>query len=612
MPIDDLPAPSGKVTVSGISDLPAPKKELSFPEKAEGFVYGLGTSIPGMLGDIESVLPGGPEVGARGKGALAGKETVFPTTENVREALTKMGLPPPPGQDVKKYITYGEIAPLVVGGGKALYEGGKAAVQAGKLFGEKMSLGKTARELAEQLRTSGTKTAGEVAKTAGEEMTAAEQRAAIAGKAGEKAERGAELSLRPLPGVTTAEEAGRFKPIAQTSQDIGQRIKQSANQVMERLKADRNARAEVNKQAAFGEAFQKEAAGQNVTQTKAYGDTLKEIDSMIRNPSTGLSETPVGEIETQLRKIRGMLDRTIVDADGTVISRSPPSFAGLEEARRFLRDRSFGVPAEGYDAISQQMAKRLADRIEDIQKEFSPGIDKFLRQYAKDSQPLNVFSTKMGKALTGEQLPGKGANYATVAAQDIPGQAFRSKESFDALVDALGGNRQLAQADAKRYFASKLESLGDSKAVEDFIRKNKAMLNETGSTKMADKYAIDLRNFEKRGAAAGKISKEEAAVAEKKAKAVQDFQTFQSDLEVAGNDAAKISAVSNNMAKKLLSDGYINQFEYRDLQRQIEKVRMTTRDANEMKNQIKVFVYRAFGYGAGATAAGYGAMKAFE
>ena len=92
MAIDDLPAPpSGKVAVSGISDLPAPPKQTTFPEKAEGFVYGLATSIPGMVGDIETMLPGGPEVGARGQGALKGKETVFPTSENIREGLTKIG-----------------------------------------------------------------------------------------------------------------------------------------------------------------------------------------------------------------------------------------------------------------------------------------------------------------------------------------------------------------------------------------------------------------------------------------------------------------------------------------------------------------------------------------
>jgi hypothetical protein len=605
MPIDDLPAPSS------ISDLPAPTKEPSTLQKGAAFAYGLGTSIPGTLGDIESMLPGGAEVGAKGKGTLAGYESVFPTTKNIQAGLTKLGVPQPvPGTE--GYQLAGEVAPAVAATGKALYSGGKALYGAGKTFAEKLKLGKTAKELAENLRLLGESKAGQISKKTGEEMTAAEQRAAIAGKAGEKAERGAELSMRPLPGVTTAEEAGRFKPIAQTTQEIGEKIKQSANQIMERLKAKRNANAEINKQAAFGTAFQKEAAGQSIKETKAYNRALQEIDAMRKNPVTGYGTAVVPELDAQLKKIRDMLDPVIVSDEGVVIAKSPASFEGLEQARRWMRDRSYGVPAEGYDAISQQMAGQLADRIEDIMKEFSPGIDKFLKQYAKDSEGLRVFSTKMGKALVNEQLTGKGANYATVAAQDIPGQAFRNKESFDALVDAFGGNRQLAQAEAKRYFASQLESKGTAKEVENYIRQNRAMLKETGVMPMAEKYAIDLRTFEKRAGAAQQIAKTEEKTAQQKKQLVQDYKTFESDLAVAGNDPARITAVSNQLAKRMLEHGQINQAQYRDLQRQIERVRLTVRDANEMKDKIKLFVYRALGYGAAATVGSAVATKAFE
>jgi len=208
----------------------------SFGEKAEGFVYGLATGIPGMLGDIETMLPGGSEVGVKGQGALKGKETVFPTTENIREGLTKMGLPPPPNPAVKGYITAGEVAPAVVAGGKGLYEAGKGLYGGAKMLGERLALGKTSKALAEDLRLASKKQAGQIAKTSGEEMTAAEQRAAIAGKAEEKAGRGGEIALKPLPGVTTEMEAGRFKPIAQTAQDIGTKIKDSANKVMDSLR----------------------------------------------------------------------------------------------------------------------------------------------------------------------------------------------------------------------------------------------------------------------------------------------------------------------------------------------------------------------------------------
>jgi len=584
----------------------------SFGEKAEGFVYGLATGIPGMLGDIETMLPGGSEVGVKGQGALKGKETVFPTTENIREGLTKMGLPPPPNPAVKGYITAGEVAPAVVAGGKGLYEAGKGLYGGAKMLGERLALGKTSKALAEDLRLASKKQAGQIAKTSGEEMTAAEQRAAIAGKAEEKAGRGGEIALKPLPGVTTEMEAGRFKPIAQTAQDIGTKIKDSANKVMDRLKATRDTNAKINKQAAFGEAFEKEALGQSIKDTKAYNNALEEIDTMIKNPTTGLSNAPVGEIENQLKKVRGILDRTIVDVDGTVISRMPASFEGLEDARRFLRDRSYGMPAEGYDAISQQMAGRLADRIEAIQKEFSPKIEKFLTQYKKDSEPLRVFQSKVGKALTDVQLPGGGTNFASVSSQDIPGRVFKSKENYSALVDAFGGDRKLAEAEAKRYFASQLESKGTAKEAENFIRQNRAMLKETNSLPMAEKYAIDLRTYEARTGAAGQVKKSEETIAKEKKQLVQDYQTFESDLSVAANDPTKIVTASNNLAKRMLDHGQIDQMQYRELQRQIEKVRLTVRDANQMKDQIKLFVYRALGYGAVATVGGYGAMKAFE
>jgi len=490
------------------------------------------------------------------------------------------------------------------------YKAGKSAIQGGRMLGERLALGKTSKALAEDLRAKGETRAGQIAKTTGEEMTAAEQRAAIAGKAEEKASRGGEIALKPLPGVSIEIEAGRFKPIAQTAQDIGTKIKDSANRVVESFKAKREVNAKINKQAAFGEAFQKEAAGQNISQTNAYKDTIQEIDAMIKNPTTDLSGVPVGELEAQLKKIRGILDRTIVDVDGTVISRKPANFEGLEDARRWLRDKSYGVPAQGYDAISQQMAGRFADRIEAIQKEFSPKIEKFLTQYKKDSEPLRVFQTKVGKALTDTQLPG--TDFATVAAQDIPGRVFKSRENYNALVDAFGGDRKLAEAEAKRYFASQLEGKGTAREAENFIRQNRAMLRETNSLPMAEKYAIDLRTYEKRTGAAGQVKKSEEAIAKEKKQLVQDYQTFESDLSVAANDPAKITAASNNLAKRMLDHGQIDQMEYRELQRQIEKVRLTVRDANQMKDQIKLFVYRALGYGALATVGGYGAMKAFE
>ena len=510
------------------------------------------------------------------------------------------------------------------------YKAGKSVVQGGQALAQNLKLGKTAKELAEDLRLTGERKAGQIAKTTGEEMTAAEQRAAIAGKAEQKAQSGGEYSLKPLPGVGVVEEAGRFKPVAQTFQDIGNRVKESANKVMDTLKSRRSANAETNKQAAFGDAFQKESKGiQPIHKLDSSGNAVldskgkpvesdsykaaeKEIKTMIRNPATGLTDVPNQQSRDVLSKFLSDINPRQVDPTTGIVTGRPASFEGLENVRRRLSDRAFGFPETGFDAINQQQAGRLAELVGNIQKEFSPGFDKFLKQYAKDSEPLRVFQSKVGKALTDVQLPGKGENFASVSAQDIPGRVFKSRENFDALISAFGNDRKLAEAEAKRYFASQLEGKSSAKEVETFIRQNRSMLKETNSLPMAEKYAIDLRKYEQRAGAAGKTAKSEQAIVQEKKKLTEDYQTFESDLAVAANDPAKITAASNNLAKKMLQHGQIDQAQYRDLQRQIEKVRLTVRDASEMKDKIKLFVYRALGYGAAATVGSGLATKAFS
>jgi ribosomal protein S15P/S13E len=529
--------------------------------------------------------------------------------------------------------------------GQSLYRGGQALAQ-------NLKLGKTAKELAEDLRLSGERKAGQIAKTTGEEMTAAEQRAAIAGKAEQKAQIGGEYALKPLPGVGVEQEAGRFKPVAQTFQDIGNKVKESANKVMETLKSRRATNAEINKQAAFGDAFQKESKGiQPIHKIDAQGNPIyekdksgkvkliykkdaqgnvipnsgkpipvesdsykaaeREIKAILKNPVTGLTDVPGSETEQVLKKFLSDINPRQVDPATGMVMGKPASFEGLETVRRRLSDRAFGFPETGFDAINQQQARRLSELVGNIQKEFSPGFDKFLKQYAKDSEPLRVFQSKVGKALTDVQLPGGGANFASVSAQDIPSRVFKSRENFDALISAFGNDRKLAEAEAKRYFASQLEGKTSAKEVETFIRQNRSMLKETNSLPMAEKYAIDLRKYEQRAGAAGKAAKSEQTIAQEKKQLVEDYQTFESDLAVAANDPAKITAASNNLAKKMLAHGQIDQAQYRDLQRQIEQVRLTVRDANEMKDKIKLFTYRALGYGAAATVGSSLATKAF-
>jgi len=473
---------------------------------------------------------------------------------------------------------------------------------------ESFKLGAKAREQTADLQRRLTEQAGSEAGAAGQKATLAEQRAGAAESTAQRQARETELAARNLPGMRTAQEAGRFKPIAQTTQEIGDEIRGSTTRVLDTLKARREANAQTLKQDAFGTAFQKEAAGETIQSTKAYDDALQEIDAMIRNPVTGLTGTPVDEIAGQLRKVRGFLDRTIVNEAGEVVSRAPASFEGLETARRFLNDRAFGLPAEGYDAIGQQMAGQLAKRIENIMKEFSPGIEKFLTQYKKDSEPLRVFQSKVGKTLTGEQLPTPGTNFFNYAAKDLPGAVFKSRENYDALVGALGNNRQLAESQAKRFFAAQLESKGSAKEVENFIRQNRAMLKETNALADAERYAVNLRTAEKRGTAATQIAKTEVRTAEEQKRLADTFRTFESNLTVA-KDPDQIISLGKSLSESFLNNKIIDQQAYRAFRSEIDAISKTVKDAEQAKGALLRAAYKWGGYGAAGTGLAYGVGK---
>jgi len=283
----------------------------------------------------------------------------------------------------------------------------------------------------------------------------------------------------------------------------------------------------------------------------------------------------------------------------------PVNFEGLEQLRRFLRDRSYGIPSEGFDAINQQRAGKLADSVERVMSEFSNGkIDKFISQYRKDSEPLRVFQTRVGKALVDEQLVGKGINYASVPAQSIPGKVFKSKEEFGALIDSLGGNEKLAKELGQKYFAAQLEGIKDAKGVENFIRSgnNRTMLKETGSLQNAEKYAIALRDAEKRGARATGMKETRTATAAEQKAIKNELDIIQSDLNRATTLAdidVQVSKVANTLEKR----GIINVAERDKMLNDMKNIT----DLQTKRNQLQKWMK----YGIGAVV-GSGAAEAYR
>lgn len=253
---------------------------------------------------------------------------------------------------------------------------------------------------------------------------------------------------------------------AQTPTQTGSSIRDAVTPIFENLKNVRAENAVKNKGEAFSAALAKEQAGQRVNGTQAFKAAIRDIDAAITNPETKLTNVSIDEVKNQLLKVKKALDPTVVDPQTGIVTGKPISFEGLENLRRFLRDRAYGLPAEGFDAIGQQQAGKLADAVEAIQREFSPSIGKFLEQYKKDSEPLRVFKTKLGEAVVGKEEFDM-ARFATDPAT-LGSKFFKSETGVKDLITLLGGDASKAEGIARGYAADRLRD-ASAKDIEKFL-----------------------------------------------------------------------------------------------------------------------------------------------
>ena len=244
--------------------------------------------------------------------------------------------------------------------------------------------------------------------------------------------------------------------------ETGIAIREKIAPVFDKLKQTRSDNADVNKKAIFNFAFLKEKDGSRINKTKEFDLLNKEINEALTSKDTGLANVTVEELERSLVKVKDAVNgRTIKAVKGVNGSPDipervqPASFESLEVLRRFLRDRSYGLPAEGYDAIGQQQAGKLATRIEDIMEEFAPGFRKsFLDKYKADSEPLRQFKAKLGRAIVDKEEFDMG-RFASDA-KNIGSKAFSSQQSVNDLIALMGGDKGAVEDIAKGYILDKL------------------------------------------------------------------------------------------------------------------------------------------------------------
>jgi hypothetical protein len=522
------------------------------------------------------------------------------------------------------------------------YDWTKSTLQ--KAFGgDAKRLSEALREYSSRLSGTEARTAEKMANDVEQEFAArskkatgkvekAKQTAGIAETAAQKAARQQEMAYRELPGTKTEKEAGRFKAVPTSEQSIGDRIRGYVDDVFDKLKTVRSKNAEKLKEESFGLAKAREQQGVMPKDTEAFKKGMAELDSM-------LNTATLADINAPLQRVRNALD-PVKEVEGVIVGK-PVTFEGLEQLRRFLRDRSYGLPSEGFDAIGQQQAGKLAEIVESIQREFTTGypslmaavkgdkssaFDRFLEQYRKDSEPLQVFRTKTGK-LFEEQLPGV-TGYAKVPSENIPSKVFKDRESYQGLIEAVGGNRAFAENEARKYFASEMEKLaGDPKKLENFIRDNRTMLNLTNARDMAESYIARASALAKRGVAAKARSEEElqrikdieaatkteGAAARREADRLKDLSTEFGQLESQIKTARtpeEIARIHDAFATRLWRNNKISQSEYETMLQQSNNVLQKVADRNEAIRNLLSLSWKSVG--GGLVGAGvYGGVRYF-
>jgi len=335
-----------------------------------------------------------------------------------------------------------------------------------------------------------------------------------------------------------AQAAGQLIKVgeAQTPTQTGTSIRDAVTPIFDKLKKVRSENAEKNKGDAFNFAAMKEAKGQLPKDTKAFGEGVAQLDKLI-------DDTTLTDIKSPLQRIRNALD-PVKEVEGVIVGK-PAKFESLEQIRRFLRDRSYGLPAEGFDSINQIQAGKLADMVEGIQKEFSPGIAKFLEQYRKDSEPLRVFKTKLGEAIVGKEefdMARFAADPATLGSK-----FFKSETGVKDLVTLLGGDAAQAEKIARGYVSDQLRSANSKQILQkindwrDWLPQFKGLESELKSA--AERMAQSERIGGRRETLASDLRKEAQRIPESVAGRLETAAGREATGVISGAEAqAKASA----------------------------------------------------------------------
>jgi hypothetical protein len=259
--------------------------------------------------------------------------------------------------------------------------------------------------------------------------------------------------------------------------ELGGQTRKVFDDALTKIKADRED-ATKDLRAAWKDSVQsKEAAGQNYRNTKAYQEAKDNLESLLKNKETQLLMQTDEKFKSAVNSVLSAINptKTGVDQAGNAVKiQLNASVDALDTLYRRLRDRASGLPAEGVEAIDQQLAGKLAKPIEKIIDEFSGGAySAYKNAYQEASKPLNEFRTTSGRFVT-DKPEGFDLGDYMERLSGVGSKVFGNANSAKQLLSVAGP--QEANRLAKGFLADQIGEASPNK-IKSVLEANRDWLN---------------------------------------------------------------------------------------------------------------------------------------
>ena len=245
------------------------------------------------------------------------------------------------------------------------------------------------------------------------------------------------------------------EPILPT--EIGKQTRSVYDKKLKDITTNRDTVTEPQRTAWQNSIAAKESSGQDYRNTKAYQQEIENLDSLLVNKETQLLMQTDEKIKSAINNVLNAINpqKVEVTSDGKMV-REPlkASVKALEVVYRRLKDRASGLPAEGVEAIDQQLAGKLAKPIEKIIDEFSEGTYSAFKNAWRDaSKDLNEFRTKTARFVT-DKPEGFDLGDYLERLSGVGGQVFGNASAAQQLVSVAGKDE--ANRLAQGYLADQI------------------------------------------------------------------------------------------------------------------------------------------------------------